>query len=71
MIAARVLAEALAANDARDEAGVVAAEAIRLAYSTEQVSERVSADALLARLEPRNVDPAVSADVTGAADRLA
>lgn len=69
VIAAQVLAAALAANDAREEAGAAAAEAIRLAYSTEQVSERAGADALLARLRPPNVGPAVSADVPESPNR--
>ncbi|MEV4466325.1 adenylate/guanylate cyclase domain-containing protein [Micromonospora echinofusca] len=50
VVAASVLAEALAACDRREEALACAEEAVRLAYATEQRSERRAADALRARL---------------------
>ncbi|WP_433127691.1 adenylate/guanylate cyclase domain-containing protein [Micromonospora sp. CA-240977] len=50
VIAASVLAEALAACGHQTEARSCADEAVRLAYATEQRSERASADALRARL---------------------
>lgn len=50
--AVRVLAEALAAAGHPDEACVAADEAVRLAYATEQASERPAADELRARLIP-------------------
>lgn len=48
VISARVLARALAAAGAMDEARATADEAVRLAYSTEQVSERVATEAVRA-----------------------
>ncbi|MBQ1012960.1 hypothetical protein KBX53_18755, partial [Micromonospora sp. M51] len=50
VIAASVLAEALAACGRPAEALSCAQEAVRLAYATEQRSERAAADALHARL---------------------
>ncbi|WP_433229629.1 adenylate/guanylate cyclase domain-containing protein [Micromonospora sp. CA-248260] len=50
VIGAGVLAEALAACGHPVEAAASAQEAVRLAYATEQRSERASADALAARL---------------------
>ncbi|WP_422754278.1 adenylate/guanylate cyclase domain-containing protein [Micromonospora sp. WMMD708] len=50
VIGAEVLAEALAACGRPAEASASAQEAVRLAYATEQRSERASADALAARL---------------------
>ncbi|MEV1329601.1 adenylate/guanylate cyclase domain-containing protein [Micromonospora costi] len=50
VIGAMVLAEALAATGRRAEALGCAEEAVRLAYATEQRSERQAADALRARL---------------------
>ncbi|MEV4119441.1 adenylate/guanylate cyclase domain-containing protein [Micromonospora sp. NPDC049645] len=50
VIAASVLAEALAATGRPAEALSCADEAVRLAYATEQRSERAAADALRARL---------------------
>ncbi|MET8122338.1 adenylate/guanylate cyclase domain-containing protein [Micromonospora sp. NPDC005189] len=50
VIAASVLAEALAACGRPTEALSCAEEAVRLAYATEQRSERAAADALRARL---------------------
>ncbi|MEH1165802.1 adenylate/guanylate cyclase domain-containing protein [Micromonospora sp. CPCC 205539] len=50
VIAASVLAEALAACGRPEEALASAEEAVRLAYATEQRSERAAADALRARL---------------------
>nr|WTA67548.1 AAA family ATPase [Micromonospora sp. NBC_00855] len=50
VIAASVLAEALAACGRPAEAVSCAEEAVRLAYATEQRSERAAADALRARL---------------------
>ncbi|MGS2612994.1 adenylate/guanylate cyclase domain-containing protein [Micromonospora sp. LZ34] len=50
VIAASVLAEALAACGRPVEAMACADEAVRLAYATEQRSERAAADALRARL---------------------
>ncbi|SCE72918.1 Tetratricopeptide repeat-containing protein [Micromonospora viridifaciens] len=52
VIAACVLAEALAACGRPVEALASAEEAVRLAYATEQRSERAVADALRARLAP-------------------
>ncbi|PWU44078.1 adenylate/guanylate cyclase domain-containing protein [Micromonospora globispora] len=52
VIAACVLAEALAACGRPVEALASAEEAVRLAYATEQRSERATADALRARLTP-------------------
>ncbi|MFI7578205.1 adenylate/guanylate cyclase domain-containing protein [Micromonospora sp. NPDC049497] len=52
VIAASVLAEALAACGRPEEALASAEEAVRLAYATEQRSERRAADALRARLTP-------------------
>ncbi|MDO3703649.1 adenylate/guanylate cyclase domain-containing protein [Micromonospora sp. C28SCA-DRY-2] len=52
VVAASVLAEALAACGRPVEALACAEEAVRLAYATEQRSERAAADALLARLGP-------------------
>ena len=48
VVAGRVLAQALAAVGESDEALVVAAEAVREAYGTQQTSERVAADSTLA-----------------------
>ncbi|MEU4777954.1 adenylate/guanylate cyclase domain-containing protein [Micromonospora sp. NPDC023633] len=50
VVAARVLAEALAACGRPEEALASAEEAVCLAYATEQRSERAAADALRARL---------------------
>ncbi|HEY0697615.1 MAG TPA: adenylate/guanylate cyclase domain-containing protein, partial [Micromonospora sp.] len=50
VVAVRVLAEALAACERPDEAREAADEAVRLAYSTEQASERAEVDALRDRL---------------------
>jgi class 3 adenylate cyclase/tetratricopeptide (TPR) repeat protein len=50
VIAAEVLAEVLAATGATAEAVAAAREAVRLAYSTQQVAERAGAEGLLARL---------------------
>ncbi|MEU7934556.1 adenylate/guanylate cyclase domain-containing protein [Micromonospora echinofusca] len=50
VVAASVLAEALAACGRHEEALACADEAVRLAYATEQRSERRAADALRARL---------------------
>jgi tetratricopeptide (TPR) repeat protein len=50
VVAARVLADALTAAGRDAEAVDAAREAVRLAYATEQTSERPNADALLARL---------------------
>jgi hypothetical protein len=48
VVAGRVLAAALAATGERAEALTVAASAVRDAYGTQQISERVAADATLA-----------------------
>ncbi|WFE32572.1 adenylate/guanylate cyclase domain-containing protein [Micromonospora sp. WMMD975] len=50
VVARMVLAEALAADGRAVEARASAEEAVRLAYATEQRSERAAADALRARL---------------------
>ncbi|GGM59778.1 hypothetical protein GCM10011608_51090 [Micromonospora sonchi] len=50
VIATSVLAEALAAGDQLAEASACADEAVRLAYATEQRSERAAAEALRDRL---------------------
>ncbi|HEX7744030.1 MAG TPA: hypothetical protein VF462_02040, partial [Micromonosporaceae bacterium] len=50
VIAAQALAEALSAVGRDAEACAAADEAVRLAYVTEQASERVAADELRARL---------------------
>ncbi|MBQ1018332.1 tetratricopeptide repeat protein [Micromonospora sp. D93] len=55
VIAASVLAEALAACGRPAEALSCAQEAVRLAYATEQRSERAAADALQARLTTAQV----------------
>jgi tetratricopeptide (TPR) repeat protein len=49
-VARITLARALSAAGKRDEARAVAAEAVSLAYASEQVSERAAADELLATL---------------------
>jgi tetratricopeptide (TPR) repeat protein len=46
VVAARVLARALAATGAVDDARVAATEAVRLAYATQQSSERAASDAV-------------------------
>jgi class 3 adenylate cyclase/predicted ATPase len=48
VVAGRVLAAALAAAGDKDEALTVAASAVREAYGTQQISERLAADATLA-----------------------
>ncbi|MEV4213094.1 adenylate/guanylate cyclase domain-containing protein [Micromonospora sp. NPDC049662] len=58
VIAASVLAEALAACGHPAEARSCADEAVRLAYATEQRSERRAAKALQERLTPTNPPPA-------------
>ncbi|GAB2943083.1 hypothetical protein GCM10027280_34690 [Micromonospora polyrhachis] len=72
VIAAEALAEALAAVGQPEEAFAAAEEAVRLAYSTEQTSERAGADALLARMTGKlaALDDAADsgADVAEAAD---
>lgn len=50
VVAARVMAQALAANGRLEEARVVADEAVEWAYATEQVSERQAADEVRAAL---------------------
>jgi tetratricopeptide (TPR) repeat protein len=50
VVSTRVLARALAANGSTDQARAAADEAVRLAYSTEQVSERAVTEAVRARL---------------------
>ncbi|MFC0002631.1 adenylate/guanylate cyclase domain-containing protein [Micromonospora siamensis] len=55
VVAASVLAETLAAAGRSAEALSCAEEAVRLAYATEQASERAAADALRARLAPAPV----------------
>jgi ATP/maltotriose-dependent transcriptional regulator MalT len=50
VVSAQVLARALAAVGAADRARAAADQAVRLAYSTQQVSERVVADEIRARL---------------------
>jgi tetratricopeptide (TPR) repeat protein len=50
VFAARILALALAATGAHDEAREIAADAVHDAHSTQQLSERVAVDAILARL---------------------
>jgi class 3 adenylate cyclase/tetratricopeptide (TPR) repeat protein len=46
VVTARVLAQALAATGERDQARTAATEAVRLAYGTEQVSERAATEAV-------------------------
>jgi hypothetical protein len=58
VIAASVLAEALAACGHPAEARSCADEAVRLAYATEQRSERAAAEALRERLTPAESHPA-------------
>ncbi|MEU8218835.1 adenylate/guanylate cyclase domain-containing protein [Micromonospora taraxaci] len=60
VIAASVLAEALAACGQPTEALSCADEAVRLAYATEQRSERAAADALRARLSTPTSDALTS-----------
>lgn len=55
VVSARVLARALAASGDDDRARVVADEAVRLAHSTEQVSERAGAEAVRGRLGGKGV----------------
>ncbi|HEY3008602.1 MAG TPA: adenylate/guanylate cyclase domain-containing protein [Micromonosporaceae bacterium] len=50
VVSARVLADSLAETGNAAEARVVAEEAVRLAYATEQSSERAAADAMRSRL---------------------
>jgi hypothetical protein len=50
VVATRVLAEALAAVGEKEQAVTVAREAARLAYATQQVSERPNSDALVRSL---------------------
>jgi tetratricopeptide (TPR) repeat protein len=64
VIGAEVLAEVLAAQGRNAEAMAAAEEAVRLAYSTQQVSERPGADALRDRLRRRL--PAADDTVAGA-----
>ncbi|GAB3796393.1 hypothetical protein GCM10027605_04270 [Micromonospora zhanjiangensis] len=78
VVAAEVLAEVLAACGQQEEALAAAREAVRLAYSTQQASERVGADLLLARLTggPRAAaeacaTPATADDGPDGADELA
>lgn len=52
VVATRVLAQTLAAAGQPERARTVAREAVRLAYATEQASERAASDALLAELDP-------------------
>jgi len=52
VVAHRTLAEALAAAGEPAAARAAAEEAVRLAYATEQLSERPAADAVLRRLTP-------------------
>ena len=59
VLATAVLAEVLAASGESAQARTLADEAVRLAYSTQQASERPGADALRARLEP-DADPAAA-----------
>jgi len=56
VVATRVLAEALAAAGRSAEALDTAQEAVRLAYATQQVSERASVTELLRRLGPPDED---------------
>jgi class 3 adenylate cyclase/tetratricopeptide (TPR) repeat protein len=62
VIAAEVLAETSAAVGNREAAWAAAGEAVRLAYATEQTSERASAEALRARLGRELPGPERSAD---------
>ncbi|GAA3736594.1 hypothetical protein GCM10022225_19160 [Plantactinospora mayteni] len=56
VIAARILAEALAGAGQPAEAAEVAEEAVRLAYSTQQTSERAAAEELRDRLARPSTD---------------
>jgi tetratricopeptide (TPR) repeat protein len=50
VVTARVLARALAATGAREQARAAADEAVRLAYETQQVCERAATEAVRTRL---------------------
>jgi hypothetical protein len=50
VVSARVLARALAATGALAEARAAADEAVRMAYATQQVSERPATDSVRARM---------------------
>jgi tetratricopeptide (TPR) repeat protein len=50
VVTARVMAQALAATGSREQARAAASEAARLAYETQQVSERALTDAVLSTL---------------------
>jgi class 3 adenylate cyclase/tetratricopeptide (TPR) repeat protein len=63
VIAAEVLAEALAAVGQGEDAVAAADEAVLLAYSTEQTSERARVDALRSRLSRELADPDTRAAV--------
>jgi tetratricopeptide (TPR) repeat protein len=68
VIAAMVHARVLAANDRCDEAREAAEEAVRLAYSTEQISERTAAEELRAALAVTPLESAAPATVAYASD---
>jgi hypothetical protein len=57
VVTAMVRARVLAAADRRDEARQAAEDAVLLAYSTQQVSERAAADELRDALALSTVDP--------------
>jgi hypothetical protein len=62
VITAMVLARVLAAAGSCDEALVAAEEAVRLAYATEQASERADAEELRDTLALSMVEPSVVVD---------
>ncbi|GIF07734.1 adenylate/guanylate cyclase domain-containing protein [Actinoplanes siamensis] len=68
VVAAMVRARVLAAADRCVEARAAAEEAVRLAYSTEQASERIAAEELRDTLAVAGVEPAPAETVAYASD---
>jgi hypothetical protein len=68
VLAAMTYARVLAAAQECDEALVAAEEAVLLAYSTEQASERVAAEELRATLAAGPVEPSPPQTVAYASD---
>jgi hypothetical protein len=63
-----VHARVLAAADMCEQSRAAAEEAVRLAYSTEQVSERAAAEELRDTLAVRVIEPAPAETVAYASD---
>jgi hypothetical protein len=68
VLAAMVHARALAAAEMCEQAGAAAEEAVRLAYATEQVSERAGAEELRDTLAIAAIDPGPAETVAYASD---